>query len=141
MQDTYTYPALFCYDDDGVPGIGVVFPDLPGCVSQGSDEADAMRKAKEALSLHLFGMEEDGREIPSPTPLRELKPEPDQTPVLIDVWMPAFRERMNTKAINRMVTLPQWLDLRAKAAKINYSHVLQDGLKRLLGVEQTASAR
>lgn len=138
MQDTYTFPAFFCYYDDAQK-IGVVFPDLPGCVSQGNNEADALRMAKDALGGHLLCMEEYGDDIPAPTPLYDLEPESDQRPVLIDVWMPALRERSNTKAVNRTVTLPQWLDLRAKAAKINYSHVLQDGLKKLLGVEQSAT--
>jgi predicted RNase H-like HicB family nuclease len=51
MKDRYTYPALFAYED-GIEGIGVVFPDLPGCVSHGNDEENALRMAKGALSLH-----------------------------------------------------------------------------------------
>ena len=51
---------------------GIAFPDLPGCVSAGSslEELDAM--AREALKLHLAGMQEDGQEPPSPTPAREI---------------------------------------------------------------------
>ena len=30
----YVYPAVFSQEDIGV---GVIFPDLPGCVSQGDD--------------------------------------------------------------------------------------------------------
>ena len=90
MQNQYIYPAFFCYD---LPGqVGVVFPDLPGCVSQGEDNVDALRMAREALSLHLYGMERDGDDIPSPSSPLDLKPEPDQAVVLIDVFMPPFRE-------------------------------------------------
>lgn len=91
--------------------------------------------AREALSLHLFGMEEDGDEIPEPTRPTELSPGKDQVIVLVDVFMPPFREKMNNRAVNRMVTLPRWLDAEAKAAKISYSQVLQEGLKTRLGIK------
>jgi hypothetical protein len=53
----------------------------------------------------------------------------------VDVFMPSFREKMNNKAVNRMVTLPRWLDVEAKAAQISYSMVLQEGLKDRLGIK------
>lgn len=61
---------------------------------------------KEALSLHILGMEEDAEEIPAPTPVRDLKLDSGQVPALIDVWMPSFRERMSSKAVGETVTLP-----------------------------------
>jgi predicted RNase H-like HicB family nuclease/post-segregation antitoxin (ccd killing protein) len=134
MKDRYIYPAYFCYD---LPGqVGVVFPDLPGCVSQGDHDEDALRMAREGLSLHLWGMEKDGDDIPEATPARNLRPEQDQVIVLIDVFMPLFREHMDEKAVTKNVTLPRWLEAEAKAAGLNYSRVLQDGLMARLGIER-----
>lgn len=82
MNERYVFPAFFCYYDSGK--IGVVFEDLPGCVSQGENEADAVRMAQEALELHLWGMVEDGEEIPLPTKPQMLRPQHDQTIVLIE---------------------------------------------------------
>ena len=139
MKDRYAYPAFFCYN---LPGqVGVVFPDLPGCVSQGDNDEDALRMAKEALSLHLFGMEEDGDNIPEPTPMLNLKPEKSQATVLIDVWMPPIRESINNKAMNKTVTIPQWLLVEAKAADINFSQVLQDALMDRLGIHREIKRR
>lgn len=135
MKDRYIYPAFFCYGDKGV--IGVVFPDLPGCATQGDDEEDTLRMAKETLAQHLWNMEDEGDDIPSPTLVLELEPEDDQAVVLIDVWMPAVREKMNNKAVTRAVTLPRWLDVSAKEARLNYSQVLQDGLVKRLGIGKT----
>lgn len=141
MKDRYTYPALFAYQE-GISGIGIVFPDLPGCVSHGDDEIDAMRCAKEALSLHLWAMERDGDEIPNPTPIKDLDYEEYKDPavqlvvVLVDVWMTLFREEMNNKAVTRAVTLPHWLDMRAKEANLSYSKTLQDGLMKSLGLKR-----
>lgn len=39
-------------------------PDLPGCVATGATLADAENAIREALSLHLDGLREDGAPIP-----------------------------------------------------------------------------
>ena len=70
MQDRYDFPAVLHYNPDG--RIGIVFPDLPGCVSQASSDAEAVKKATEALELHLYGMEEDGDLIPQPSRLADV---------------------------------------------------------------------
>ena len=139
MKDRYIFPAFFCYYESGK--IGVVFPNLPGCVSQGDDEADAARMAKEALTFHLWGMEEDGDEIPNPTSAKDLKVDPNQVIVLVEAFMPPFRERMNNKAVTKAVTVPRWLDIEAKAEGLNYSQVLQDGLMERLGVSRKINGR
>ena len=63
---TVYYRALLEPDDSG--GHGVIFPDLPGCVSAGDDAADAVRMAGEALALHVEGSLEDG-DVPPPAAL------------------------------------------------------------------------
>ncbi|MDR0857704.1 MAG: type II toxin-antitoxin system HicB family antitoxin [Oscillospiraceae bacterium] len=96
--DNYIYPAIFTYYDDGE--IGVTFPDLPGCVGQGSVRLDALSMADEGLRLHLYGMEEDGDVIPPPTPPGQIVVELDEDDigvvktevVLIEVYMPPVRE-------------------------------------------------
>lgn len=61
-----SYVAAICGE---VGNYGVVFPDLPGCVSAGDDIAQAEAMAQEALQLHLEGMVEDGDPLPTPTRL------------------------------------------------------------------------
>lgn len=48
---------------------GVIFPELPGCVSAGATPETARRNAAEALSLHLAGLREDGTPFPGAKPL------------------------------------------------------------------------
>ena len=69
--DRYFYPAVFSRDDG--EEISVVFPDLD-CATSGTDEADALLSARELLGCVLFGLEEDGEEIPAPTPLAQWTP-------------------------------------------------------------------
>ena len=71
-----------------------------------SDE-EALKNAQEALALHLFSMEKDGEEITEATPVPELHPKSNQAIVLIDVWMPAFRDQMENKAIKKNLDYPK----------------------------------
>lgn len=41
-------------------------PDLPGCVTTGKTVEEIERNVREAVSLHLEGMREDGVPIPEP---------------------------------------------------------------------------
>lgn len=94
LQNTYTFPAILHYADDG---ISIRFPDLPGCTSCSDTTDEAVRDAKEALGLHLWGMEKDCDEIPSATPIDKLTLAPNETPLLVEVFMPAVRARIQRR--------------------------------------------
>lgn len=89
-KDTYIYPAVFDISNDG---ISIEFPDLPGCLPCADTIEEAFKNAKEALMLHIFGMEQDNENIPDPTPFMEIKLENNQTIMLVEVYMPPFREK------------------------------------------------
>jgi predicted RNase H-like HicB family nuclease len=42
-------------------------PDLPGCIATGATLTDAENAIREAISLHLDGLREDGAPIPPPS--------------------------------------------------------------------------
>ena len=135
MKDVYVYPAIF-YDD--ADGISIEFPDLPGCLPCAHSMEDAFNNAKEALQLHLYSMEEEGEPIPEPSRVSAIKPDDaNGSVVMIEAWMPPFREKMLNKSTTKTVTIPRWLDILARKEKINYSHLLQDSLKKYLGVNES----
>ncbi|MBG9795874.1 pilus assembly protein HicB [Paenibacillus dendritiformis] len=136
MKDRYIFPAIFDYADDG---ISVEFPDLPGTLTYGDTDEEALNMAKECLALHLYGMEKDGEVIPEPTRAINLSLESNQSAVLIDVWMPPFRDYMAEKAVKKTLTIPKWLNDAAEEANVNFSRILQDGLKSYLGVTDRKS--
>jgi predicted RNase H-like HicB family nuclease len=51
---------------------GVVFPDLPGCVSVGDTQAELAINAAEALSGHLEAMMDHGERIPPATAIETI---------------------------------------------------------------------
>ena len=101
MKSRYSYIAVFSYDEDG---ISIEFPDLPGCLpcADKDDTEMALANAKEALGVHLFGMEQDGDDIPEPTPLQDIVVNDGEVPVLIEVFMPAIRDRIKTVLSKRL---------------------------------------
>ena len=127
--ERYFFPAVFTYE----PGqeIAVDFPDL-NCATSGLNDDDALLSARELLGCVLYGLEEDGEEIPGPTPLQEVETQPNERAVLIDVYMPSIRQANINRSVNRTVTLPAWLNAAALEKNINFSQVLQEALKSQL---------
>lgn len=139
MKNEYAFIAIFEYAEDG---INISFPDLPGCFSCAETNAtnEAIMNAKEALGLHIFGMEEDGEEIPEPTPLKELNLKKNCIPVLIDVFMPSVRMAAKTSFVKKTLSLPAWLAALADEKKVNCSKIFQDALKAFLGIEDNKTS-
>ncbi|MGM9517289.1 type II toxin-antitoxin system HicB family antitoxin [Acidaminococcus timonensis] len=135
LPDYYRYLAIFTFMDDGVH---VVFPDLPGCISFGKDEAEAMKEAREALSLHMYGMEQDDDDIPVPSKMQKLAQEEqledNETFCLIEAFMPPFREKQNHRFVKKTLSIPYWLNAQAEACGINFSRTLQAALKKELNL-------
>lgn len=96
---------------------------------------EAFKNSREALGLHLWGMEQDNDLIPDPTPVEKLHSEPNQVIVLIEVWMPPYRESLENRAVKKTLTIPKWLNDLAEKENINFSHLLQSAIKNHLGIE------
>jgi predicted RNase H-like HicB family nuclease len=64
--------------------IGIWFPDLPGCFSAGDDVDEALRNAEEALTLYAEAEAKEGRDLPPPRALSELKSDPSAAADLRD---------------------------------------------------------
>jgi predicted RNase H-like HicB family nuclease len=57
--------------------VGVWFPDLPGCFSAGDDLDQALRNAPEAIGLYAESLAAEGRSLPSPRSVSELRIDPE----------------------------------------------------------------
>lgn len=132
-MDRYIFPAIFEKCEEG--GYTVTFPDLPGCITEGDDMPEALSMAKEALELHLYYMEKSGDIIPEPSDPEDIKPD-NGFITIIEASMVVARDRISNKAIRKTLCVPQWLDDIAKEKKVNFSQILQAGLKNYLGVSE-----
>lgn len=124
----YTFAAIFTQENDG--RYSVSFPALDGCFTEGNTFKEAYRMAQEAMSLHLYGMEEDGEEIPNDVELPSVSA--PESVVMVTAWMTPFRESMRNQAVKKTLTIPAWLNAEAERRHVNYSQLLQSALKDYL---------
>ena len=133
LKDLYSYVAIFAYVEDG---ISIEFPDLHVCLpcADKNNTDEALKNAKEALGLHIWGMEQDGEELPAPTPITELHLADNEVPVLIEVFMPPVREKINSRFVKKTLSLPAWLAAKADEDGVNCSRIFQVALMNYLHV-------
>jgi predicted RNase H-like HicB family nuclease len=122
------YPAVFSKTETGYV---VSIPDFP-IDTQGSDLADAIEMARDALGLMGIDWEDDEKPFPSPTPTEDVERDDGDIVSLVDVDLSAYRRRIEQRSVRRNVTLPSWLDYAAEKAGVNVSAILQEALKERL---------
>lgn len=66
---------------------------------------------------------------------RQAQLEPDDILSLVDVDFDAYRRANDMRTVRKNVTLPTYLNELAVKAGVNFSQVLQEGLKQRLGVQ------
>ena len=128
----YIYPAVFHQEDDG--GYSISFPDIENCVTCGDDLSQGLEMAADVLPLMLTEYENDGREIPAPTDIKEISVNQNEFVTLISCDTDKYRRLMNSTAVKKTLSIPMWLNESAVSAGINFSQVLQDALKKELGI-------
>jgi len=131
-KDNYIYPCVFIYEDEG---ISVYYPDLDGCVTFGNDEQEAFKNAREALTMHLHGIEQDGDPMPCPSLIKDVVLDENEQVLLLEVSMPTFRAKQANKLVKKTLTIPEWLNIAAEKNNVNFSQLLQSALKQHLQLE------
>ncbi len=142
---TRVYPALLVKDVGASgSGLGVVFPDLPGCVTQGDTPQHAAEMAMEALSLHIESMVEDGDAPPDPSPPHAVPDwiDPSETEVvthlLVPVEIPGRSVRVN---ITMDENLLQRADRAASEQGMTRSGLLAEAVRAWLRESRRGSRK
>jgi len=122
------YRAIFEKGEDDY--FGIRFPALDGCFSGGDSFVEAYENAQEALGLYISTLEERGKKAPPDDSEREALKNTEQIAVVI-TDMKKYRPK---KAVKKTLSIPYWLNELAEKEHINFSGVLQEALKKRLGV-------
>lgn len=125
------YPVILHPEPEG--GFSVSVPDL-NIGTQGETIAECIDMARDAIGLWGICEQDEGRVIPEPS---GLKPEHEEGELvtLVDIDFDAYRRAHDMRTIRKNVTIPSYLNDLAERAGVNFSQVLQDGLKQRLGVQ------
>ena len=128
----YVYPAVFTEEKEG--GYSVYFPDLEGCYTCGDDLKDALFMAEDVLAFTLYDYEKEKRDIPEPSKAGGLSIAENEFVNFIRCDTLEYHKRNNGKAVKKTLSIPEYLNEAAVAANLNFSQILQDGIKARLGM-------
>lgn len=122
------YPAVFSLLEES-SGYCVIFPDLPGAVTQGDDLANSIEMAIDCASGWVLDELEDGNPVPKATPVNKIKLENNGDFVnLVVLDVDAYADKYGQKSIRKNCTIPAWLNTMSERENINFSAVLQEAL-------------
>ncbi|MCD8326295.1 MAG: type II toxin-antitoxin system HicB family antitoxin [Lachnospiraceae bacterium] len=135
------YPACFFKEENGY---SVIFPDLGGLATCGDTLEDAMAMAIDCLAGYLKWCEDDGDEVPKPSPVSAVSPDQIAAELdftyseafvsMVSVDVKAYARDHFDKSVKKTLSIPAWLNKAALDQGINFSQTLQETLMAKLHV-------
>ena len=134
----YVFPAIFEPDYE-IGGYCVYFPDFDDCpthgiATQGNDLKHAIEMAEDALCYTLYDMEQKKLEIPRSSKTSDIKTDPDNIVNLVACDTKYYKHYFENKSVKVNVTIPYWLKEESEKKHVNFSQILQNGLKEYLNM-------
>ena len=126
----YSYPAVFDKELEG--GYTIYFPDIDGCYTQAEDIAEGIENAGDALCLMLFEYEKEKKIIPKATSLKDIIVGGESFATLIACDTRFYRDYFESKSVKINATIPLWLKEAGEKNNVNFSAILQNGLREYL---------
>ena len=128
----YTYPAVFEKEDEG--GYSIYFPDVEGCYTQAEDIAEGIENAGDALCLMLYELDKQGKPIPKVSNIKEIEAGEDDIVTLIACDTQFYKNYYEGKSVKINATIPLWLKEAGEKRHVNFSQILQKGVKEYLQI-------
>jgi len=120
----YVYPAIFHKNED--QSYTIMYPDLPGCISEGKTLGNAMYMAQSALTQWIGYLTDKKQEIPEASTALEVKTSAGEFVNLIRA------DVKDGRAVKRTVSIPKWMDDKVVQSGLSLSRVLQEALSERL---------
>lgn len=129
------YPACFYPSEEG--GYTVVFPDLPGCVTEGDTLSEAMEMAIDASSGWLLSSADENKNLPKASDIKNVIADEYENGFvsLIGIDLDDYSQKHGNKAVKKTLTIPAWLNTIAEENNVNFSSILQEALRGHLGIQ------
>lgn len=133
MNTKLVYPVVFHKTDDKIPYF-VEIPDLD-VMTQGTSIQDAIEMARERICIKVIELEKEKTTIPRASDLSKVITDDSKAFIsLVDADIEAYKRSLENRCVKKNCTIPGWLNDEAEKAGINFSKVLQNGLKAELGI-------
>ena len=122
------YPVIFHSEETGY---SARVPDLDGCFTQGDTIMDTLKMIRNAIGLYLDGK----TDYPNPSSPKTLKLENGDFMMVVDFDPAVYQKKYSNRSVKKTLTIPAWLNTAAAEAHLNFSLILQDALKKELGID------
>lgn len=138
------YPAIFHKAVEG--GYVVIFPDFDYGGTQGETLNEAIEMAQDYIGTWLYDDFIHGKELPKPTNINDISLEVDEEDKeffvpnesfksLVSLDMEKYVRECKNQIVRKNVSIPSWLNEMGKRYNLNFSNLLQEAIKRELGIE------
>ena len=125
------YPAIFYPFEDG-KGYAVEVPDLPGCVSEGDDLAEAILMATDAACGWVLDELEDGKEAPIASDVSAIKVPENGVLNLLALDMDSYAEKYGRKSVRKNITIPAYMNSYIEERDLSLSKIVQEAIGSLI---------
>lgn len=109
------------------------FPDFNACFTDAESIDELFANTKEVLNGVIFTMLKNKMDLPAAG--ENIKLEEGEFLILVESPVGVIKDRINNMAVKKTLTLPAWMNEMAMEHDINFSQVLQEGLKRELNIK------
>ena len=128
----YVYPAIFTPEEGGY---SIRFPDFESCYTSAVTLTEGLEMANDVLCLTLYGLEEDSREIPQASRVKDIQVTGEEFVSLVACDTIEYRKFYDNRAVKKTLTIPAWLNTMAERQGVNFSMTLQAALKQELHIQ------
>ena len=122
------YPAII------TKGKSHYLASIPDCQidTQGESIVDAIEMARDAICIWCICQQDEKHQLPVPTDPMQIKHKKGDIVTLVDADLTAYRKKLDNRTVRKNLTLPSWLNEEAEKQNVNFSQILQQGLKEYL---------
>ena len=121
------YPCEISQDEEGYQ---VQFTDFPEGFTDGDSLEEAISNARDLLGALLFSYLKHGKDLPSAT----VPEDSSKNVYFIEAWPDLIKDKVSNQAVKKTLTIPKWLNDIAEERNVNFSAVLQRGIKEYCGL-------
>ena len=121
----YVYPAIFHANENG--SYTIIFPDLPGCISEGKSLENAMYMAQSGLKQWVEYHNDKKLKLGKASAIEDIKTKPGE-------FVSYVYADINSRAVKRTVSIPKELDEKSIELGLSLSRVLQDALNEKIKI-------